>query len=122
MMRFLWGCAAGLMLLFGTGCGVSDWAKRETVWQALHAADMSQTLQAVSNCNSGGTRGESNRILGDCPSHAKTYRYFGITAVGHYMIADALPEDAARGFQWGTSIYVLSAVKHNWELGLYFTW
>lgn len=107
-----------LLLLISTEAA-ADFASRETAWQLLNMADMSQTLQIATDCRSDSPEHfEANRNLGRCPDHAQVRLWFFGTSLLHYLIADAMPEPMARGFQWGTIIYTGNAVKHNIHFGL----
>jgi len=98
----------------------SDWSKqdyaRQIALSVFHTADWLQTRDIATNPD----YRENNPVLGNNPSLSKVNLYFGTTLFGSWIVADALPLEWRKGFQY---IYVgveASCVSSNFNAGVKF--
>jgi hypothetical protein len=61
---------------------------------------------------------EHNQIIGEHPSVGRVNNYFLASAIGTYLLADALPEKYRRLFLSGALTVEVVTIVHNHKLGL----
>lgn len=95
-----------------------EWTKsdkwRQGAYTALHVADWLQTRQISKRDEFT----ERNTILGEHPFTEDVDRYFAVTLIAHYLIADNLPPKYRRAFQYVTIGVQAGAVGHNYSAGV----
>lgn len=105
------------LLLISLPSFASDWTdadkKREAVYLALHFIDYKQTLALP---NQG--RPELNPILGRHPSRDRVDLWFASGAILHVLIADVLPAEYRKMFQYLTVGAEGSVVLRNHFIGV----
>lgn len=74
-------------------------SQRELGYLALHGIDWAQTRSISKNPQ---FLHETNPILGEHPSVGKVNNYFLATGLAHALIANQLPPELAKIFQYGT--------------------
>ena len=102
--RFVCGLV-GLAVSVGLG-GCQSMDRQELTWQALHAIDVAQTLNAASDPCYEEKAWLTQRLIGAQPSDAEVIAWGVGTAVFHAWISNTLEERGAP--QW---------VQKLWELG-----
>lgn len=88
--------------------------RREIMWQVLHLADWSQTLQIAERSD----LREANPLLGDSPSKGRVNTYFALTAVSHWRLSRRLSPKWRRRWQWASIGLAGAVVLHNKRQGL----
>lgn len=120
-----------LCLLFSSSSYAFD--KLEATYLALHAIDWAQTreirpgnrkcdysyrTETFYNCTGSIEYRETNPILGNHPTSAQVNLYFAATAIAHVLIADALPSDYRKAFQYVTIGIESAVVVRNYQIGI----
>lgn len=95
--------------LLAGGCQSTD--KREVAWQALHAIDVSQTLNAASDLCYKEASWVTKRLIGEQPSDAGVIVWGIAMAVAHMWIANTLEERAAP--KWVQAVWDLGTIGHT---------
>lgn len=112
-----------LVLLSGCASTPDHWTKEnqrlEMAYQAVHIADLSQTLQIKDHPE----LRESNWFLGDHPSDGKIAVWYVGTAYGHAFVTSVLTQEGAPRWMCRTWAVLsigdaLNAVRGNYQLGL----
>jgi hypothetical protein len=88
----------------------SDKNKLEALYLLLDGMDWAQTRTIAKNPQQ---YHETNPILGKHPSVGFVNNYFGAMALGHALLADKLPPDLAKLFQYGTIGFEAAEVGRN---------
>jgi hypothetical protein len=94
----------------------SDKNKLEALYLLLHGADWAQTRTIAKNPD---LYHETNPLLGQHPSVGKVNNYFLATGLAHALLADKLPPNLAKLFQYGTiGLETGVAGKNRFKLGI----
>jgi hypothetical protein len=102
--------AASLAVLWLLG-GCASMDRRELTWQAVHAVDVAQTLNAASDPCYQEEAWLTRRLIGAQPSDAEVLAWGVGTAVFHAWISDALE---ARGApRWVQKVWELGTLGHT---------
>lgn len=88
---------------------------RQVAYYVLHAYDWGQTRYVAKHHDK---FTERNPFLNDKPSVGQVNTYFAVSAIGHYLIADALDKDTRAVFQYVTIGIEGAAIKHNIRVGV----
>src|SRR6185295_8693501 len=88
----------------------SDKNKLEALYLMLDGVDWAQTRRIAKNPQQ---FHETNPILGRHPSVGLVNNYFAAAALGHALLADKLPPDLAKIFQYGTIGFEAAEVGRN---------
>lgn len=88
----------------------SDKNKLEALYLLLHGADWAQTRTIAKNP---GQLHETNPLLGLHPSSGMVNNYFALTGLGHILLADKLPPDLAKVFQYGSAGLEAGVIGRN---------
>jgi hypothetical protein len=95
--------------LLAGGCQSTD--KREMTWQALHAIDVSQTLNAASDPCYKEASFITKRLIGEQPSDAEVMVWGIAMAVTHMWVSNQLEQrDAPR---WVQAVWDLGTIGHT---------
>lgn len=123
------------LLLIPSLCFGDEWTKPDTVrelsYDVLLAVDWSQTRGFLGIpkpdcqrydylCNKDAAEyqpHELNPLVGKRPSQNRLTAFVLGSAIGHYLISEALPTDWRHGWQYVTIGAELGAVAHNYSLG-----
>ena len=81
----------------------------------LHVADWAQTRYIAENPD---RFYETNPLLGKHPSKAQVDRFFVLTGVAGYFLADWLEGDGRKFFLGGVAMAKLGVVIHNDSIGI----
>ncbi|MCZ6709048.1 MAG: hypothetical protein O7B25_01655 [Gammaproteobacteria bacterium] len=104
--------AVVLVVVFGLlagGCQSTD--KREMAWQALHAIDVSQTLNAASDPCYKEASFITKRLIGEQPSDAEVMVWGIAMAVTHMWVSNQLEaRDAPR---WVQAVWDLGTIGNT---------
>ena len=127
-----------LCLLLSPLSHADEWSHSDTIresgYQVLAGLDWLQTLQLTKSyagkswvvVHDGGIETvyhkppsyEQNVILGRTPSRSRINAYFLSTGILHYYVAKALPTKYRAPFQYVTIGIEISAVAHNYAMGI----
>ena len=91
------------------GCQSMD--KREIAWQALHAVDISQTLNAAGDPCYKEVSWMTTRLIGEQPSDAEVIVWGIATSIAHLWIANTLEERNAP--RWVQAVWDLGTIGHT---------
>ena len=109
----------GLLLIPIIG-DADEWTKgdtaREATYLTLRVIDWGQTRNIVHREAEGYS--ETNKILGKHPTINEVDAYMAGAALGHILIAAALPRKWREGFQYVTILELVIAVVHNNSISL----
>lgn len=98
---------------------IADWTKTDIALEAVALTTLLIDYKQTRDIANHPMRYETNRILGDNPSDARIRNYFIGAAVGHVLVAHALPNGMLRtAFQAGTVAVEMSVIGHNKRMGL----
>jgi len=108
-----------VFILFSSSCKAEEWETRNK-WiggaaLALHIADWRQTRYITEHPQ---IYREMNPLLGPHPSKAEVDRFFLLTGIGTYLIADYLQGDTRTTFLSVFSVLKFSAVYNNYSIGI----
>ena len=104
--------AAVMVVVFGLlagGCQSTD--KREMTWQALHAIDVSQTLNAASDPCYKEASFITKRLIGEQPSDAEVMVWGIAMAVTHMWVSNQLEERSAP--RWVQAVWDLGTIGNT---------
>lgn len=115
---------AALFVLLGvllSGCETTS--RREMTWQALHAVDVAQTLNAARDSCYREASWMTKKLIGEQPSNAEVMAWGAATALAHMWISNLLKDrDAPRwvqsAWQVGTIGQTGFAVANNHRIGV----
>lgn len=88
---------------------------RQAIYTALHLMDWAQTRAIAQNPD---RWREVNPLLGWHPSTRDVDQYFAVTLLGHYVIANWLPENYRAIFQHLTISMEAAVTRNNIILGI----
>lgn len=100
------GCAAN-------GQWTPEDTTREVVWQGLNAVDAWQTTGIRERDDLQESALITRAVIGSQPETADTVLYFATSALIHYAISRALPEELRPWWQGGTIAYSGALVLNN---------
>jgi len=105
-----------------SGCAHSDeWTRRDTALQLTYTGavilDAVQTAEIQDHPDLY-EAGMARHFLGSQPSTRDTWLYFSSVAIGHYLIARALPAKWRPYWQGSTILLAVDTVIDNCDVGL----
>lgn len=124
--RRIVGALAGLVLTLGLAsapepAAADEWTRGDTVRQLLFttalAADWRQSREIARDPE----RNDYNPFLRDQDT-ARVDQYFAACALGHYLVARALPRPWREGWQLTWFVVELGTVHHNVRAGVRLQW
>lgn len=114
-----WTCTAFALFILSGPLSATDWSQdsrdRQAVYTALHLMDWAQTRTIARNPE---RWRELNPILGAHPSTREVDQYFALTLVGHYVVANLLPDKYRSLFQHVTISMEAAVTRNNIVLGI----
>ena len=108
------------LLLLSSNCFATDkWSDddiyREVAYQTIWVIDWGQTLNIAKHPQS---LYETNQWLGKHPTEFEVNRYFVVNGIIHAIIANYLPSEWRKGFQYLTIGMEVNVVVTNFKLGV----
>ena len=116
------GCVA-VLLAYLAGCQHMEFDRNELAWQALHAVDVAQTLNAASDPCYIEDAWLTAKLIGEQPSNGEVLLWGLGTAVLHAVIADVMQDRGApqwlqNAWDYGSITLTGFAVKRNHDQGV----
>jgi len=109
-----------LLFLLPSVCFAGDWTTTDTAWQAAYttalALDCGQARDQRPQFE------ERNPLLGKYPSKGRIDNMCLASAIGHFGVSYALPTEWRRIWQIGSVAAEIVVIKHQYQVGLKFTW
>jgi hypothetical protein len=103
--------AVVVLMLVGVMGGCQSVNKQEMAWQALHAVDVSQTLNAASDPCYREASWMTKRLIGSQPSDTDVMIWGIATSMAHMWISKTLEERNAPG--WLQVVWDLGTIGHT---------